>query len=125
MVFCLANVSTVQHVRQVLDQYKLASGQEINLHKSSAAFSRSTPPDTRQQLAVILGVRLENKHEVYLGLPTVAFRSKRALFAALKDRIWKRIQGWHEKLLSQAGKQSSSRQLYRRSPRTPCHAFSS
>ncbi|KAK4391663.1 putative mitochondrial protein [Sesamum angolense] len=74
MVFCPANVSIIQHVRQVLDQYKLASGQEINLHKSSVAFS------------------------------PVAFRSKRALFAALKDRIWKRIQGWHEKLLSQAGK---------------------
>ncbi|KAL0388103.1 UNVERIFIED_CONTAM: putative mitochondrial protein [Sesamum radiatum] len=104
MVFCPVNVSTIQHVRQVLDQYKIASGQEINLHKSSAAFSRNTPLGTRQHLASILGVRLENKHEVYLGLPAVAFRSKRALFAALKDRIWKRIQGWHEKLLSQAGK---------------------
>ncbi|KAL0416512.1 UNVERIFIED_CONTAM: hypothetical protein Slati_3483100 [Sesamum latifolium] len=91
-------------VRRVLDVYKLASGQEINLHKPSAAFSRNTSIETRQQLAGILGVHLENKHEVYLGLPAVAFRSKRALFSALKDRIWKRIQGWQEKLLSQAGK---------------------
>ncbi|KAL0383852.1 UNVERIFIED_CONTAM: putative mitochondrial protein [Sesamum radiatum] len=57
-----------------------------------------------RQLATILGLRLENKHKIYLGLPAVGFRSKRALFAALKDRIWKRIQGWHEKSLSQAGK---------------------
>ncbi|KAL0381479.1 UNVERIFIED_CONTAM: putative mitochondrial protein [Sesamum angustifolium] len=55
MVFCPANVSTIQHVRQVLDQYKLASGQEINLHKSSAAFSRNTPLGTRQHLASTLG----------------------------------------------------------------------
>ncbi|KAK4398115.1 putative ribonuclease H protein [Sesamum angolense] len=34
----------------------------------------------------------------------MAFQSKRALFASLKDRIWKRIHGWHEKTLSQAGK---------------------
>ncbi|KAK4383356.1 putative mitochondrial protein [Sesamum angolense] len=34
----------------------------------------------------------------------VAFRSKKALFPALKDHIWRRIQGWHEKTLSQAGK---------------------
>ncbi|KAK4385207.1 putative mitochondrial protein [Sesamum angolense] len=33
-----------------------------------------------------------------------AFRSKRAIFAALKDRIWKRIHGWQEKILSQTGK---------------------
>ncbi|KAL0398043.1 UNVERIFIED_CONTAM: putative mitochondrial protein [Sesamum calycinum] len=65
---------------------------------------RNTPIDIQRGLAEALGLRLENKHEVYLGLPAVAFRSKRALFAALKDRIWKRIQGWHEKTLSQAGK---------------------
>ncbi|KAL0390869.1 UNVERIFIED_CONTAM: putative mitochondrial protein [Sesamum calycinum] len=64
---------------------------------------RNTPIDIQRDLAEALGLRLENKHEVYLGLPAVAFRSKRALFAALKDRIWKRIQGWHEKTLSQAG----------------------
>ncbi|KAL0377124.1 UNVERIFIED_CONTAM: hypothetical protein Scaly_0830000 [Sesamum calycinum] len=34
----------------------------------------------------------------------IAFPSKRALFTALKDRIWKRIHGWHEKTLSQAVK---------------------
>ncbi|KAL0422181.1 UNVERIFIED_CONTAM: putative mitochondrial protein [Sesamum latifolium] len=104
MVFCPANLSTVQSVRDVLHTYKCASGQEINLHKSSAAFSRNTPLEVQQSLAAILGIRLENKHEVYLGLPAMAFRSKRALFAALKDRIWRRVQGWNEKSLSQAGK---------------------
>ncbi|KAL0357696.1 UNVERIFIED_CONTAM: putative mitochondrial protein [Sesamum calycinum] len=71
MVFCPATLSTVPVVRIVLDTYKLASGQEINLHKSSAVFSRNTPWDTR----LVLGIRLENKHE-----------------------------GWQEKSLSQAGK---------------------
>ncbi|KAL0302976.1 UNVERIFIED_CONTAM: hypothetical protein Sradi_6165700 [Sesamum radiatum] len=52
----------------------------------------------------MLGIRLENKHEIYFGLPTTTFRSKRALFVVLKDRIWRSIQGWHEKTLSQAGK---------------------
>ncbi|KAL0426166.1 UNVERIFIED_CONTAM: putative mitochondrial protein [Sesamum radiatum] len=104
MVFSPVDVPTVHVIRQILNVYKLASGQEINLHKSSAVFSRNTPLDIQRGLAEALGLRLENKHEVYLGLPAVAFRSKRALFAALKDRIWKRIQGWHEKTLSQAGK---------------------
>ncbi|KAL0284767.1 UNVERIFIED_CONTAM: putative mitochondrial protein [Sesamum calycinum] len=104
MVFCPATLSTVQAVRLVLDTYKLASGQKINLHKSSAVFSRNTPRDTRQNLVTVLGIRLENKHEVYLGLPALAYRFKKALFAALKDRIWKRVQGWQEKSLSQAGK---------------------
>ncbi|KAL0318628.1 UNVERIFIED_CONTAM: putative mitochondrial protein [Sesamum angustifolium] len=104
MVFCPASPQTIQHVRLILDRYRLASGQEINLLKSSATFSRNTPPELQHHLADMLGIRLENKHEFYLGLPAMAFRSKRALFAALKDRIWRRIHGWHEKILSQAGK---------------------
>ncbi|KAL0387820.1 UNVERIFIED_CONTAM: hypothetical protein Sradi_2663800 [Sesamum radiatum] len=43
------------------------------------------------------GIHLENKHELYLGLPAMAFRLKKALFVALKHRIWRRIHGWHEK----------------------------
>ncbi|KAL0316509.1 UNVERIFIED_CONTAM: putative mitochondrial protein [Sesamum radiatum] len=60
--------------------------------------------ELQQHLAEILGILLENKHEIYLCLPAMAFRSKKALFAALTDHIWRRIQGWHEKTLSQASK---------------------
>ncbi|KAL0429071.1 UNVERIFIED_CONTAM: LINE-1 retrotransposable element O protein [Sesamum radiatum] len=104
MVFCPANPEIVNQVRRILEVYRKASGQEINFVKSSAVFSRNTPGDTKTVLAELLGIRLENKHDLYLGLPAAAFRSKRALFASLKDRIWKRIQGWHEKTLSLAGK---------------------
>ncbi|XP_021748562.1 uncharacterized protein LOC110714363 [Chenopodium quinoa] len=44
-------------------------------------------------------------HEKYLGFPTVIGRSKKAVFAYIKDRIWKKLQGWEEKLLSRAGKE--------------------
>ncbi|KAL0284392.1 UNVERIFIED_CONTAM: putative mitochondrial protein [Sesamum angustifolium] len=53
---------------------RLASGQQINLAKSSVAFSRNTP-----------------------WQPNINW-------LAHWDRIWRRIQGWHEKTLSQAGK---------------------
>ncbi|KAL0307521.1 UNVERIFIED_CONTAM: hypothetical protein Sangu_3024900 [Sesamum angustifolium] len=88
-VCCPIIVVTVKHVQQVLDTYKLAFGQEINLHKSSVAFTPNTPLETRQHLVEILGVHFENKHEVYLRLPMVAFRSKMVIFAALKDRVWR------------------------------------
>ncbi|XP_021752040.1 uncharacterized protein LOC110717604 [Chenopodium quinoa] len=44
-------------------------------------------------------------HEKYLGIPTIVGRSKKSVFTTLKDSIWKKLQGWKEKLLSRAGKE--------------------
>ncbi|XP_056697634.1 uncharacterized mitochondrial protein AtMg00310-like [Spinacia oleracea] len=50
-------------------------------------------------------MRLVQVHAKYLGIPTIIGRSKKSVFATLKDRIWKKLQGWKEKLLSRAGKE--------------------
>jgi len=52
-----------------------------------------------------LGVLQEAHIDKYLGLPIYMGRSKNKMFGYLKDRVWKRIQGWKEKLLSRAGKE--------------------
>ena len=41
----------------------------------------------------------------YLGFPSLIGKSKRAVFEFLKDRLIRRLQNWHGKLLSQAGKE--------------------
>ena len=46
----------------------------------------------------------EASTDKYLGLPVYMGRSKGKMFSYLKDRVWKDIEGWKEKLLSQAGK---------------------
>lgn len=45
------------------------------------------------------------KFEPYLGLPTLIDRSKYQDFSFLKEKVWKKIQGWKGKLLSRAGKE--------------------
>ncbi|KAL0412227.1 UNVERIFIED_CONTAM: hypothetical protein Slati_3812400 [Sesamum latifolium] len=50
-------------------------------------------------------IRRENKMEIYFGLPLRAVRLKREIFSTIRDRIWKKITGWNEKLLSQAEKE--------------------
>ena len=44
-------------------------------------------------------------YEKYLGLPSFVGRQKKACFIQIKERIWAKMQGWKEKLLSQAGKE--------------------
>jgi hypothetical protein len=53
-----------------------------------------------------LGIQAEAKTEKYLGLLVYVGRSRKKLltFEYLKDRIWKRIQGWKERMLSKMGK---------------------
>ncbi|KAL0434848.1 UNVERIFIED_CONTAM: putative mitochondrial protein [Sesamum radiatum] len=105
LIFCQASHANVLTIQRVLETYRGASGQEINFSKSSVTFSRNTREGACQDLTAALSIRRENKLELYLGLPSRVGRSKRELFATIRDRIWQKISGWNEKLLSQAGKE--------------------
>ena len=70
----------------------------INKDKSAAMIRK-------QEVMQELRITKETMNERYLGLPVHVGRSRSLVFAYLKDRIWKRIQGWKEKLLSRAGKE--------------------
>ncbi|KAL0408848.1 UNVERIFIED_CONTAM: hypothetical protein Sradi_1819200 [Sesamum radiatum] len=86
-------MESVQNIKEILEVYRLASGQEINFHKSSMAFSRNTINGMRQVIAQELNIRVDNKMELYLGLPSKASRSKRELFSTIRDKVWARING--------------------------------
>jgi hypothetical protein len=67
-------------------------------------FSENTKAIHRSQVLAELNIRAEARTEKYLGLPVYVGRSRSKTFKYLKDIIWKRIQGWKEKMLSKAGK---------------------
>ena len=53
-----------------------------------------------------LGVAsVEEHYEKYLGLPSFVGRNKKASFDNIKQQVWKKLQGWEGKLLSQAGRE--------------------
>jgi hypothetical protein len=52
----------------------------------------------------VLDVRNETLNEKYLGMPSDVGHSRGGAFKYIKDRIWSKIQGWLEKLLSAMGK---------------------
>ena len=105
LLFGKATLREAQHIKSILQLYKYASGQEINLDKSAIVFSRNTSSEVRQSITNFLGIRETAAHDKYLGLPTVIGCSKRAVFSSIKDRIWRKIHGWNEQRLSRAGKE--------------------
>ena len=105
LLFYQATLREGEVVAEILQTYERASGQSINLEKSSVFFSNNTTDTLKQQMLQILGVKEVVKFESYLGLLTLIGRDKYNTFAYLKDRVWKKLQGWKGMLLSKAGKE--------------------
>ncbi|GAU39610.1 hypothetical protein TSUD_276500 [Trifolium subterraneum] len=104
-VWIRANVAEVNELMRILHTYEQASGQEINLVKSEVFISRNMSHVAKEDLSRILGVKLVLGTSIYLGLPSMVGRSKKAIFSYIKDRIWKRINSWRGCALSKAGKE--------------------
>ena len=105
LVFCQASREEVKVVKEMLQLYATTSGQCINLEKSSIYFSTNMGVDHKEWITNCLGVKEVDKFETYLGLPTLIGRSKYQTFSFLKDRVWKKLQGWKGTMLSRAGKE--------------------
>jgi hypothetical protein len=65
----------------------------IHKAKSAILFSTNTKSVQRREVKEILEVQKETMNERYLGLPVHVGTSGSKVFAYLKDRVWKRIQG--------------------------------
>ena len=92
-------------IQEILGKYEIASGQKINSEKTTIFFSKNVPMSAKEQIKNLLGVPEIREYEKYLGLLAVVGRNKRASLNYIKDRVWGKLQGWKEKLLSQAGKE--------------------
>ena len=105
LLFCQATRDEGETIAEILQTYERASGQSINLEKSSVYFSNNTSERQKGHILETLGVKEVVWFESYLGLPTLIGRAKYSTFSFLKDRIWKKLQGWKGMLLSRAGKE--------------------
>ncbi|KAH0996906.1 hypothetical protein GBA52_020770 [Prunus armeniaca] len=91
-----ASVKEINHtlltlIPKILDMYERASGQKINFDKSAVCFSPNTDPVMKQLIAEMLGVPIVTCHECYLGLPTLAQRSKSRMFNHVREQVWRKL----------------------------------
>lgn len=83
--------------------FEKASGQQINIDKSSVFFSKKTCSYLKNDLCSHLGFKEAGDNSMYLGLPSFISRKKFAVFGYIKDKLQERLQGWDKKNLSRAG----------------------
>ncbi|KAB8112294.1 hypothetical protein EE612_050451, partial [Oryza sativa] len=68
-------------------------------------FSSNMDEEEKKVFSHTLGINCIAHNDRYLGLPVFIGRSKAKTFEYLKEKIWRCIQGWKEKILSKAGKE--------------------
>ena len=94
-----------QKILEILHIYERSSSQQINKAKTTIFFSKSTCEEEKLLIKDTLGVVEIRNYEAYLGLPSLVGKNKKASFNYIKERVWRKLQGWEEKLPSQAGRE--------------------
>ena len=105
LLFHRAELREVQTIQNILRKYKLALGQKINQGKTTLFFGQSISLLSKNAIKNLLGVPEIKEYERYLGLPAVVGKNRMASLNYIKQRIWGKLQGWKEKLLSQTGRE--------------------
>lgn len=66
-------------------------------------FSTNTMDDKKNEIKTLWQARETTSLEKYLGLSTPVGKNKKAAFSEIKRKVWQKLQGWKEKVLSQGG----------------------
>ncbi|XP_071933824.1 uncharacterized protein [Coffea arabica] len=85
LLCCKAIPQEAQVLKDILEKYAKASGQQVNFDKFAAYFRRNTNLDIRRTICGKLGNLKEAYSGKYLGLPMVIGKSLKAMVIALPN----------------------------------------
>ena len=105
LLFSKVTPQACEKIQDILAQYEKASGQQVNRDKTTIYFSKGTLGATQNVIKGALEVPIIRHYEKYLGLPSLVGRNRSESFSQIKERVWQKLKGWKEKLLSQAGRE--------------------
>lgn len=98
LFFCKAETEQCRELMKIIEEYGKASGQQLNVSKSSIFFGSKVPTELKTEIKNALGIFREGGMGVYLGLPEKICGSKRQVFAFIQERLLSRINSWLAKL---------------------------
>lgn len=104
-VFCKASVNEANIVVRLLYSFEMASGQQVNLGKSSVFFSPNISNLSKGDIYGVLQIREADDMCRYLGLPNFIGCNKSSLPGYLESKVQNHVNGWDRKYISMAGKE--------------------
>lgn len=102
-IYSKASSEDAAQIINLLNVFDKASGQKINVEKSSIFFSCNTDQNVKATICNMLKFHEANEHTTYLGLPNTMSRNKSAVLGYLKEWVRDKIKGWDKGLLSKGG----------------------
>ncbi|XP_010419180.1 PREDICTED: uncharacterized protein LOC104704857 [Camelina sativa] len=105
LFFCQADEEQCSTVMNIIGNYGKASGQEVNLDKSSIMFGKKVTSEVKDRVKSVIGISKEGGMGSYLGIPESLGGSRVQVFGYVRDRMNDRVNGWTTKFLSKGGKE--------------------
>ncbi|XP_021716657.1 uncharacterized protein LOC110684510 [Chenopodium quinoa] len=99
ILFAKATLQECSKIAEIISIYERASGKKVNLSKTEVAFSKCVTMDRREAIVETLGVNVVDRHEKYLGLPTIHWEIKKSYFCRVESSNLEEVAGLEGKTL--------------------------
>jgi hypothetical protein len=106
ILFTQASARGADRLVEIIDKYQRGSGQLVNVGKLAIFFNGNCSSEVKEIVITATGVTKVALEEKYLGLPIAIGRSSKEVFEYIPGRIKGLMNGWGEKKLSSAAKET-------------------
>uniref|UniRef100_A0A8C0UC45 Reverse transcriptase domain-containing protein n=1 Tax=Cyanistes caeruleus TaxID=156563 RepID=A0A8C0UC45_CYACU len=104
IIFTSGCKTSLLKIMKVLQNYELASGQQINKNKSHFMTASSVFHYTNRRIHRLTGFTRKDSPITYLGCPLYTGRKRIRHFSCIITKVVSRIRGWHGRMLSYGGR---------------------